>query len=120
MAPDETGRQAEFGPQGADFVLEQFAQGFDQFQPHLFGQAADIVVAFDRHRRAARKRHRFDHIGVQRALSQKFRAFDAIGVFLENVDEQPADDLALCFGIADTVQLAKEQFLSSAWISGIW
>ena len=44
VAPDETLRQAKFAAKRADLVLEQLAQRFDQFQPHLFRQAADIVV----------------------------------------------------------------------------
>ena len=47
VAGDERGRQAKFAAKGADLILEQFAQGFDQLQPHFLGQAADIVVAFD-------------------------------------------------------------------------
>ncbi len=45
VAADETVGQAQFAAQGADLVLEQLAQRFDQFQAHLFGQAADVVVA---------------------------------------------------------------------------
>ena len=37
-------RQAQFQTQTTDFVLEQFAQRLDQFQVHLFWQAAHVVV----------------------------------------------------------------------------
>ncbi len=109
MAPDEGCRQAEFVAKGAHFVLEKFAQRFDQFQPHFFGQSAHVVVRFDRDRRAAGKRHAFDDIGVKCALGQEFCAFDPVGVFLKDVDEQPADDLAFGFGVAHAVKFAKEQ-----------
>jgi hypothetical protein len=44
MAADEDFGQAEFAPQHAHLVLEQFAQGFDQLRVHARRQAADIVV----------------------------------------------------------------------------
>ena len=105
MTPNEGRRQAQFDAQRADFVFEQFAQGLNQFEAHLFGQAADVVVAFDRHGRAARKRHRFDHVWVKRALGKEFCAFDGVGVFLEHVDEQAANDLALGFGVGLALQV---------------
>ena len=98
VAADEAVGQAKLAAQGAHLVLEQLAQGFDQLQPHLFRQAADIVVRFDRDRRAAREADAFDHIGIECALGQKLCALDLVGVFLEHVDEQPPDGLALDLG----------------------
>jgi hypothetical protein len=46
-------RQAEFAAERAHLVLEQFAQRLDELHVHALGQAADIVVRLDRHRRAA-------------------------------------------------------------------
>ena len=64
MTADKSRRQSQFTAQGADFILEQFAQRFDQFQFHVGGQAADIVVALDGDRRPAGGRDTFDHIGI--------------------------------------------------------
>ena len=52
------GRQAEV----ADLVLEQLAQRFDQLHVHARRQAAHIVGALDRHRRAAGEGDRADSI----------------------------------------------------------
>jgi hypothetical protein len=45
--------QAELAAEHAHLVLEQLAQRLDQLHVHALGQAADIVVRLDRHRRAA-------------------------------------------------------------------
>ena len=71
---DEAGGQAKFATQRAHLVLEQLAQGFDQFQAHLLGQAADVVVAFDRDRWPAREADAFDYVRVEGALGEEFRA----------------------------------------------
>ncbi len=73
MAADEGFRQAELAAQRAHFVLEEFAQGLDQFHVHAFGQAADIVVALDRDARPAGEGDALDHVRIQRALREKFR-----------------------------------------------
>ena len=59
------------------------------------GQAADIVVRLDRHRRAAGERDALDHVGIERALREKLRAADLLRLRVEHVDEQTADGLAL-------------------------
>ena len=71
MAADEGLRQSQLTAERPHLVLEQFAQRLDQLHVHALGQAADIVVRLDRHRRAAGERHALDHIGVERALGQK-------------------------------------------------
>ena len=109
MAADEAVGQAQLAAQGADLVLEQFAQRFDQLQPHLLGQAADIVVALDGDRGPAGERDRLDHVGIERALGQELGAADLGRVLLEHVDEQPADGLALDLGIGDAGQRVEEQ-----------
>ena len=83
MAADEAGGQAEFVAQRADLVLEKLAQRFDQLQAHFLGQAADIVVALDGDRGAARKAHRFNDIRVEGALGEERRALDPVGIVLE-------------------------------------
>ena len=109
MAANECLGQAQFAAQRAYLVLEQLAQRFDEFQAHLFRQAADIMVGFDRHRRPAAETDRFDDIRIQRALRQKFRTPHGGCMFLEHVDEQPANDLALGFGVRNAAQFAQEQ-----------
>ena len=65
MPADEDFGQAEFTAQHAHLVLEQFAQGFDQFHVHARRKPADIVVRLDGHRRAAGERDAFDHVGIE-------------------------------------------------------
>src|SRR3546814_10390202 len=79
MAADEHIGQPQFAAEFADFVLEQFAQGLDELHVHPLGQAADIVVALDRHRWAAGEADAFDHVGIERALREKFGAAAQIG-----------------------------------------
>ena len=47
MAGDEVFGHAELATNGAHFVFEEQAQGFAEFEVHLFGQAANVVVALD-------------------------------------------------------------------------
>ena len=109
MAADEGLGQAELAAERAHLVLEQFAQRLDQLHVHALGQAADIVVRLDRHRRPAGERHALDHVGIERALRQEFRAADLLRLGLEHVDEQPADGLALLLRIADAVERVEKQ-----------
>ena len=53
-----------------DFVLEQIAQRFQPLQAQLGGQAADVVVALDRHRLLGLRATAFDHVGVDGPLGQ--------------------------------------------------
>ncbi len=47
MAVDHLARQPELDADAAHFILEQLAQRFDEFEVHLRGQAADVVVRLD-------------------------------------------------------------------------
>ena len=109
MAADEAGGQAKLVPKRAHFVLEEFAQRFDQFQTHLLRQTADVVVAFDRNARPAAEGHALDHVRIKRALGEEIGIVDLTRVFLEHVDEKLADGLALLLGVRDALELAKEQ-----------
>ena len=109
VATDEGGGQAQLAAQGADLVLEKLPQGLNQFQAHLFRQTTDVVVRFDGDRGTARKGDAFDHIGVKRALGKEFRALDLIGVFLEHINKEPPNGLALDLGVRDAFQRAEEQ-----------
>ena len=86
-------------PERAHLVLEQLAQRLDQLQVHALGQAADVVVRLDGHRRAAGEGHALDHVGIERALGQELGAAELLGLLVEHVDEQRADGLALGLGV---------------------
>ena len=114
MAADERLRQAELAAKSAHLVLEQFAQRLDQLHVHALGQAADIVMALDRDRRAAGERHALDHVGIERALRQKLDrplavAGDAARLRLEHVDEQFPDRLALGLRVLDARERLDER-----------
>mgnify|MGYP000520507625 CR=1 FL=1 len=109
MAADEALGQAELAAEGADLVLEEFAQRLDQLQTHLLGQAAHIVVRLDRDRGTAREAHRLDHVWIERALREEGGAAHVGRMFLEHVDEEPADGLALHFRVRDTLERAEEE-----------
>ena len=76
VASDEGFGKAELAAQRPDLVLEELAQRLDELHVHALGQAADVVMRLDRHRRAAGERHAFDHVGIERALGQKLGAAD--------------------------------------------
>ena len=124
LAADEVFRQAEFAPERAHFVLEQLAQRLDQLHVHALGQAADVVVRLDRHRRAAGERHRFDHVGIERALGEELDRAAPVGgdlscFALERLDEQPADRLALGLRLLDAVERAQKALSAATWTSGM-
>ena len=73
------------------------------------GQAADIVVRLDGHRRAAGEGDALDHVGIERALRQEIGAADLLGFGVEHVDEEAADGLALGFGVGDAGELAEKK-----------
>ena len=108
VAADEGVAQAQFAAQSADLVLEQFAQGLDQFQLHIVGQAADIVVALDDVGLAAGRGDALDHVGIEGALGQEFGALDLGGLAVEHLDEQAADGLALGLRVRNPGQFAQE------------
>ena len=87
--------QAQLAAELAHLVLEQFAQRLDQLHVHPLGQAADIVVALDGHRRTAGEADALDDVGVERALREEVGAADLLRLGLEHVDEFGADELAL-------------------------
>src|SRR5215475_5550858 len=109
MAADKRFRQAELTAERAHLVLEQFAQRLDQLHVHALRQAADIVVRFYGHRRAAGKGDALDDVGIERSLRQKMRAANLFGFRLEHLDEELADGLALFLGIGDASELFEKE-----------
>src|SRR5450830_1420183 len=107
MAVDHVVRQAERDAELAHFVLEQFAQGFQQLQIQGFRQAAHVVVALDGLAFLALA-GALDHVRVNRALGQPLGARQVLGVSLEHFDEFAADDLALGFRVGHAGQVAQE------------
>ena len=95
-------------PERAHLVLEQLAQRLDELEVHLLGQAADVVVALDGRRRPL-ERDALDHVRVQRALREELaRSSICLGLFLEDLDELAADDLALLLGVGDARERVEE------------
>lgn len=117
VAIDHFGRQAQGHAEFTDFVLEEFAQGFKQLEAELFGQAADVVVAFDGDGFFAFRSTGFDDIRVNGALGEEGRALVTLatgleaGSFgLEDFDEFAANDFAFLFGVAHALKVAEELF----------
>src|SRR3546814_17479195 len=108
MAADERLGQAKFATQLAHLVLEQFAQRLDELHLHPLGQAADIVVAFDRHRWPAGEADAFDDVRIQRALRQEVRATDFVRLLIATVDEGLDGELALALRIANALPSIEE------------
>src|SRR5436190_8279433 len=108
MAADEGLGQPELAAELAYLVLEQFAQRLDQLHVHAFGQAADIVVRLDGHRRPAGERYALDHVGIKRALRQELSAANFLRFLLEHIDEQAPDGLALHFWIANAFERVEK------------
>ena len=109
--PTKACGQAELAAERADLVLEQLAQRLDELHVHPLGQAADVVVALDRHRRAAGEADALDHVGVERALGEEIGAADLVRLVLEHVDEGLADELALGLGVGEPGEAVEEQRL---------
>ncbi len=100
--------QAQFQADLAHFVLEQFAQGLDQLELHVFRQAAYIVVALDHVGLAGLAGGGFDHVRVDGALGQPVGVFQLAGLVVEDIDKGVADNLALQLGIRLAGQFAEE------------
>ena len=111
MATNKLVVKAQFAAQCADLVFEQFAQGLDQLHIHPRGQAADIVMAFDRHRWPAGERYGLNHIGIERALRKEIRTADFLGLFFKDIDEFTADKLALFLWVGHTRKASHKAFL---------
>ena len=80
-------------------ILKQPLQGLAELQVHLFGQAADIVMALDD---LACDVEGFDAVGVDGALSQPARVCNFLCFGIEDFHEVATDNLALLLGFCDT------------------
>ena len=106
--PTKAVGQAELAAERPHLVLEQLAQRLDQLELHALRQAADIVMRLDGGRRAAGRRHALDHVGIERALGEELDVAELLGLRLEHLDEQLADDLALRLGVGDAGERVEE------------
>ena len=96
---------------GADLVLEQFADRFDEGKFEVWRKPADVVVALDGDRGAPDGRGAFDDVGVQGPLCQEFHGSKPACLGGKNVDKGFADDLAFFFGVGDALQVVEKQVL---------
>src|SRR3546814_19275090 len=88
-------------------VCSSDLQRLHQRHLHPLRQAADIVMALDRHRRAAGEAHAFDNIRIERALSEEIGPADPARFLVEHVNEGLADELALGLGIGKPLKPVK-------------
>ena len=113
------GRQAEFDTDAPDFIFEKLAQRLNQLQIHVGGQTTHVVVALDDMRLAGLAAGRLDDIRIDRALRQELDAITGIctvsaltgqllRLFIEDLDEETSDDLALGLRVRNAFELAKE------------
>ncbi len=108
MAVNHFARNPEFDPDLAHFVLEQFAQRFDQVEFHVLRQAADIVMRFNQMRLAGGGAGGFDNIRINRALGQPPGIVELSRLFFEDFDKQIADGLALILGIGLALEFCQK------------
>jgi len=98
-------RKAERFSAGADFVFKEHLEGFDEFELHVLGQAADVVMGLDH---LGGLGAGLDDVGIDGALAEKLDAFELSGFFFEYSDEFAADDHALFLGIGYAGELIEE------------
>ena len=110
LTPDDGFGHTEFRAHLTHFILEQFTQRLDELHVHLFRQAAHVVVALDDRARPL-VGHGLDHVGIEGPLSQPFHVADGARLFIEDVDEGMADDLALLLRVFDPGEQIEETIL---------
>lgn len=108
VAVDHVVGQAELEADFADFVFEQLAQGFDELELHVLGEAAHVVVGFDHMGAAGFGGGGFDHVRINRALGEPVSVLQFGGFGVEDVDEGVADDFALLLWVGFAGQAGEE------------
>src|SRR6185436_727522 len=109
LAIDDFFGEAELEAELAHFVFEKAYERLDQFELHVLGQAAHVVMALDHRSWIAGDGNGFNDVGIERTLREKFGGAGAFGRGLKNFDESFADDFAFAFGISDAFQAAEEK-----------
>jgi len=56
---------------------------------------------------------RLDHVRIDRTLREEFHALELVRFLVEDLDEQPADDFALGFGVRDARERREEALAAS-------
>src|SRR5882724_4363802 len=105
---DHLARQSELNAQAPHFILEQLAQGLNEFELHLLRQAADVVMRLDDVRFASASPRRLDYVWVDRTLRKESNAGQLVGFFVESLDECAPDDLALLLRVSDSGQRSEK------------
>src|SRR5690554_3168543 len=106
LPPDYILRQAKQLTQFPDLILEEVPQGFDQFQVHIFRQAAHIVMALDLDPFALT--NTLYHIRIKGTLDQETGITDLTCLFFKDPDEFLTDDLPLLFRILNSGQFIQK------------
>ena len=81
LTPNKFTWNAEFFPNGTDFILKERTQWFDEVKVHVFRQAADVMVALDSGTGAGAAR--FNDVRVDSALNEVIDMTDFLGFFLQ-------------------------------------
>ena len=103
---DDLFGQAQFSADGAHFVFEQPSQWLDQVEVHMFGQAADVVMALDG---GGVARTGLDHVWVEGTLHEILGiGRDAAAGLLEHSDELLSHGFAFGFRVGDPGQRGEE------------
>ena len=101
MATQERAVESEFTTDLSDFIFEEEAEGFDKRHVHFFRESADIVMRLDGHGRTM-DRHRFDHIRIDRPLSEETDVVHFCCSFLKEIDEELSNYFTFPFRITDS------------------
>lgn len=107
LTVDDFFRHMELTAQFTDFVLEEFAQRFNELEFHVLRETAYIVMALDGGCRCGAA---FHHVRIEGALNEEFHVVQLVCFFLEGVDEFRADDLAFLFRFGDALEEGHEMF----------
>ena len=95
----------------AHFVFEELSERFDELELEPAWKATDVVMTLD-HLGSTSQRHALDHVRIQRPLGQKAGAANFPGLFFEDRNELPADDLPFLFGIGHVLEPTEETIRS--------
>jgi hypothetical protein len=108
LANQELFVDSQIPSDGADLVFEQLAKRLDEAESHALGQPTHVVMAFDGGRRSPH-RHRFDHVGIERALRQEVEVPQFVCFRLENVDERRTNDFPFLLRIDHVLKARQKQ-----------
>jgi hypothetical protein len=108
LAIDHVVGQAERQTGSAHLVFEEIAKRLDELEPQVDREAADVVMRLDPMRIDGVMTRTLDHVGIERALSQKFDPLQRRRLALEYLDERCANPAPLLFGIDHALQHPEE------------